>query len=77
VAVKRILRYLVHTQNLGLWYPKGSFFDLFGYSNSDYVGCKVDQKAPRGLANSLGGPQCHGAQRNKTVLHFPLSKLNT
>jgi hypothetical protein len=25
VVVKRILRYLVHTQNLGLWYPKGSF----------------------------------------------------
>ena len=23
VAVKRILRYLVHTPNLGLWYPKG------------------------------------------------------
>jgi hypothetical protein len=29
VAVKRILRYLVHNQNLSLWYPKGSFFDLF------------------------------------------------
>jgi hypothetical protein len=42
VAVKRILRYLVHTQNLGLWYPKGSFFDLLGYSDSDYAGCKVD-----------------------------------
>ena len=38
VIVKRILRYLVHTQNLGLWYPKGSFFDLFGYSDLDYVG---------------------------------------
>ena len=25
VAVKRILRYLVHTQNLGLWYSKGYF----------------------------------------------------
>jgi hypothetical protein len=37
VAVKRILRYLVHTQNLGLWYPNGSFFDLFGYSDLDYV----------------------------------------
>jgi hypothetical protein len=23
MAVKRILRYLVHTPNLGLWYPKG------------------------------------------------------
>jgi hypothetical protein len=31
VVVKRILRYLVHTQNLGLRYPKGSFFDSFGY----------------------------------------------
>jgi hypothetical protein len=56
VAVKRILRYLVHTQNLGLWYPKGSLFDLLGYFDSDYAGCKVDQKALLGLDNSLGGP---------------------
>jgi hypothetical protein len=42
VAVKRILRYLVHTPNLGLWYPKGSKFNLLGYSDSDYAGCKVD-----------------------------------
>jgi hypothetical protein len=27
-AVKRIMRYLVLTPNLGLWYPKGSHFDL-------------------------------------------------
>ena len=39
VAVKRILRYLVHTPNLGLWYPKGSTFDLLGYSDSDYADC--------------------------------------
>jgi hypothetical protein len=26
VAIKRILRYLVHTPNLGLWYPKGFVF---------------------------------------------------
>jgi hypothetical protein len=42
VVVKRILRYLVHTPNLGLWYPKGSKFDLLGYSDSDYASCKVD-----------------------------------
>src|SRR4051812_40429632 len=24
VAIKRIFRYLVHTPNFGLWYPKGS-----------------------------------------------------
>jgi hypothetical protein len=54
VAVKRILRYLVHTQNLGLWYPKGSFFHLFGYSDSDYVGCKVDRKSTSGTCQFLG-----------------------
>jgi hypothetical protein len=47
-AIKRILRYLVHTPNLGLWYPKGSKFNLLGYSDSDYAGCKVDRKSTLG-----------------------------
>ncbi|WVZ70600.1 hypothetical protein U9M48_019253 [Paspalum notatum var. saurae] len=54
VAVKRILRYLVHTPNLGLWYPKGSTFDLLGYSDSDHAGCKVDRKSTSGLCQFLG-----------------------
>jgi hypothetical protein len=54
MAVKRILRYLVHTPNLGLWYPKGSTFDLLGYSDSDYVGCKVDRKSTSGTCQFLG-----------------------
>jgi hypothetical protein len=48
---KRIMRYLVLTPNLGLWYPKGSHFELLRYSDADYAGCKVDRKAPSGLAN--------------------------
>jgi hypothetical protein len=44
-AVKRIMRYLVLTPNLGLWYPKGSHFELLGYSDTDYAGCKVDRKS--------------------------------
>jgi hypothetical protein len=44
VAVKRILRYLVSTPCFGIWYPKGSTFDLIGYSDSDYAGCKVDRE---------------------------------
>jgi hypothetical protein len=38
VAIKRILRYLVSTPCFGIWYPKGSTFDLIGYSDSDYAG---------------------------------------
>jgi hypothetical protein len=54
MAVKRILRYLVHTPNFGLWYPKGSTFDLLGYSDSDYAGCKVDRKSTSGTCQFLG-----------------------
>ena len=45
VAVKRILRYLKHTPSIGLWYLKGPRFQLAGYSDSDYAGCKIDRKA--------------------------------
>jgi hypothetical protein len=31
IAVKRIFRYLVGTTDLGLWYCKGSCFDLTTY----------------------------------------------
>jgi hypothetical protein len=54
MAIKRIFRYLVHTPNLGLWYPKGSTFDLLGYSDLDYAGCKVDRKSTTGTCQFLG-----------------------
>jgi hypothetical protein len=54
LAVKRIFRYLVHTPNLGLWYPKGSTFELLGYSDSDYAGCKVNRKSTTGTCQFIG-----------------------
>jgi hypothetical protein len=54
MVVKRIFRYLVHTPNLGLWYPKGSIFNLLGYSDSNYAGCKVDRKSTSGTCQFLG-----------------------
>jgi hypothetical protein len=36
-AIKRILRYLVYTPKFGLWYPRGSTFDLIGYSDADWA----------------------------------------
>ena len=54
IVVKRILRYLKHTPSIGLWYPKGARFELIGYSNSDYAGCKVDRKNISGGCHLLG-----------------------
>jgi hypothetical protein len=52
-AIKRILRYLKHTPSIGLWYPKGAKFQLVGYSNSDYAGCKIDRKSTSGGCHLL------------------------
>ena len=54
VAVKRIFRYLKGTPNLGVWYPKDSGFQLVGYSDSDYAGCKIDRKSTTGTCQFLG-----------------------
>jgi hypothetical protein len=54
VVVKQILRYFVSTPFFGIWYPKGSTFDLIGYSDSDYVGCKVDRKSTSRTCQFLG-----------------------
>jgi hypothetical protein len=53
-TVKRIMRYLVYTPKFGLWYPKGSTFDLIGYSDADWAGCKIDRKSTSGTCQFLG-----------------------
>jgi hypothetical protein len=73
-AMKRIMRYLVYTPKFGLWYPKGSTFDLIGYSDVDYAGSKIDRKSTSGTCQFLGRSWCRGLQRNKTQSLYPLPK---
>jgi hypothetical protein len=54
-AVKRIFRYLKGTINLGIWYPKQGSFDLAGYSDADFAGCRIDRKSTSGTCQFLGG----------------------
>ncbi|KAJ9552664.1 hypothetical protein OSB04_016709 [Centaurea solstitialis] len=53
-AVKRILRYLKRTPEMGLWYPKDSSFELISFTDSDYGGCKLDRKSTSGSCQFLG-----------------------
>jgi hypothetical protein len=39
------MRFLVYTPKFGLWYPKESTFDLVGYSDADWVGCKINRNS--------------------------------
>jgi hypothetical protein len=68
VAVKRILRYLVDTPCFGIWYPKGSTFDLIGYSDSDYAGCKVDRKSTSGTCQFLGRSLVSWSSKKQTSI---------
>jgi hypothetical protein len=53
MCVKRILRYLAYTSKFGLWYPRGSTFDLIGYSDADWTGCKINRKSTSGTCQFL------------------------
>ena len=52
-VVKRIIKYLKGTTNVGLWYPKGTSLNLTGFSDSDFVGCKLDRKNTSGTCHLL------------------------
>jgi hypothetical protein len=60
----------VHTSNLGLWYPKGSTFELLGYSDSDYASCKVNQKSTIGTYQFIGRSlvSCSSKKQNTMAL---------
>nr|GEU31544.1 retrovirus-related Pol polyprotein from transposon TNT 1-94 [Tanacetum cinerariifolium] len=51
--VKRIFRYLWGTINTGLWYTKDSGYELTGFSDADYAGCKDTFKSTFGGAQFL------------------------
>ncbi|KAI3735852.1 hypothetical protein L6452_15373 [Arctium lappa] len=53
-AVKRILRYLKGTPNLGLWYPKDSKVELIAYTDANHVGNKLDRNNTSGACHYLG-----------------------
>ncbi|GJV19118.1 hypothetical protein Tco_1368138 [Tanacetum coccineum] len=52
--VKRIFRYLRGTIHMGLWYPKGSGFELTAFSDADHAGCLDTRKSTSGGIQFLG-----------------------
>ncbi|GKC57296.1 retrovirus-related pol polyprotein from transposon TNT 1-94 [Tanacetum coccineum] len=56
--VKRIFRYLRETVNMGLWYTKDSGFELTGFSDVDYAGCRDSFKSTSGGTQILAKNSC-------------------
>jgi hypothetical protein len=68
------LRYLVHTPKFGLWYPKGSRFDLIGYSDADWAGCKIDRKSTSGTCQFLGRSLVSWASKKQNSVALSTAK---
>nr|GEY86978.1 uncharacterized mitochondrial protein AtMg00810-like [Tanacetum cinerariifolium] len=66
--VKRIFRYLRGTVNTGLWYTKDSGFQLTGFSDADYAGCKDTFKSTSGGAQFLGEKLVSWSSKNQDGL---------
>ena len=75
-AVKRIIRYLLGTINLGLWYPKNSIYSLVGYSDSDFAGSKTNRKSTSGTFQFIGSALAswNSKKQNSVVLSTPEAK---
>jgi hypothetical protein len=54
VAVKRCLRYIKGTRNLGLVFPYYDDFYVAGFSDSDYGNCVDTRRSVSGYIFSLG-----------------------
>ena len=47
-VIIRIPKYLIGTQHLGLWYPKGNSNQLIGFFDVDFAGSRIDRKSTSG-----------------------------
>nr|GEV62577.1 hypothetical protein [Tanacetum cinerariifolium] len=63
--VKRIFRYLRGTVNMGLWYPKGSSFELTVFSDADHAGCIDSRKSTSRGIQFLGDKLVSWMSKNK------------
>ena len=77
IAVKRIFKYLKGTPNLGIWYPKGTGFDLIGYTDSDLQVVRLTIKVLQEAVSFLEEDWFHGIARNNIQCQLQQPRLNT
>ncbi|GJX10125.1 retrovirus-related pol polyprotein from transposon TNT 1-94 [Tanacetum coccineum] len=75
--VKRIFRYLRGTIHMGLWYPKGSGFELTAFSDADHAGCLDTRKSTSGGIQFLGDKLVSWMSKKQDCTQCHQQRLNT
>nr|GEW09862.1 hypothetical protein [Tanacetum cinerariifolium] len=68
--VKRIFLYLREIVNMALWYTKDSGFELTGFSDADYAGCKDTFRSTSAIAISYNPVQHSRTKHIASRYHF-------
>ena len=56
--------------DIGLWYPKSDNFELIGFSNAYFAGCRVERKSTSDTCHFLGHSfvSWHSKKQNSVAL---------
>nr|GEZ86433.1 uncharacterized mitochondrial protein AtMg00810-like [Tanacetum cinerariifolium] len=72
--VIRIFRYLQGIVNTGLWYTKDSGFELTGFLDADYAGCKDTFKSTSDGAQFLGEKLVSWSSKKQDYMTLSIAK---
>jgi hypothetical protein len=67
-AIKRIMRYLRFTPKFGLWFSASSSLSLYGYSDADYAGYRVERKSTTRTCQFLGSSLVSWSSRKQSTV---------
>ncbi|XP_045802823.1 secreted RxLR effector protein 161-like [Trifolium pratense] len=67
-AIKRIMRYLKGTMDLGIWYKRNEDTKLVGWSYSDYAGDLDDRKSTSGYVFMLGSSAISWSSKKHAIV---------
>ena len=67
-GVKRVLRYIKGTMNMGLIYRKSNDFNLHGFSDADWAGDEMTRKSMSGYVFKLGDSTISWGSKKQSVV---------
>ncbi|XP_059279508.1 secreted RxLR effector protein 161-like [Lycium ferocissimum] len=73
-AVKRIIKYLIGTQEIGLWYPNSDNFDLIGFSDAYFASDKTDRKSTSDTCQISGDLLISWQSKKQTPVALSISE---
>jgi hypothetical protein len=67
-AAKRILQYVQGTITFGIHYATNSTLDLIGFTDSEWVGDRIDRKSTSGYSLSLGSGPIYWSSKKQAAI---------